>query len=83
MKKNDKLIHNIASKYILGENINIEIKGNKKQLEKLSELLDISKKLYQSLNDNNTPLNKIMSIVEQKKTLSDEFFVLSGIKWKL
>jgi hypothetical protein len=83
MKKNDRLIHNIASKYIIGENINIEIKGNKKQLEKLSELLDVSKNLYQMLNDNNTPLDKIMSIVENKKKIADEFYKLSGIQWKL
>ncbi len=82
MKKHDHLIHNVASKYILGENINIEIKGNKNQLEKLNELLDISKKLYHSLQDK-TSLEKIMTIIEQKKQLSDEFYILTGIKWKL
>jgi len=83
MKKHDLLIHNVASKYILGEAVNIEIKGNKKQLQKLSELLDISKSLYTSLNDKNISLSKIMTIVENKKRLADEFYQLSGIKWKL
>ena len=35
------------------------------------------------LNDNNTPLDKIMSIVENKKKIADEFYKLSGIQWKL
>jgi hypothetical protein len=83
MKKHDLLIHNIASKFILGENINVEIKGNKQQLQKLSELLDISKSLYSALNDHSTPLSNIMTLVENKKQLSDEFFQISGIKWKL
>ncbi len=83
MKKKDKLIHNIASKYILGENINIEINGNKQELEQLSELLDVSKQLYHSLHDHNSSLTDIMSLVEHKKSLSDSFYQLSGIKWKL
>jgi hypothetical protein len=83
MKKHDLLIHNVASKYILGEAVNIEIKGNQQQLQKLSELLDISKTLYTSLHNQNIPLSKIMTIVENKKKLADEFYQLSGIKWKL
>ncbi len=83
MKKHDKLIHTVASKYIIGENVNIEIKGNKNQLQKLSELLDISKQLYEGLADKHTSLEKIMSLVEHKKKLSDDFYHLSGIKWKL
>jgi len=83
MKKNDLFIHNIASKYILGENINIEIKGNKQQLQTLNELLDISKLLYNSLQNKNIPLSKIMNLVEQKKKLSDQFTKLTNIQWKL
>jgi hypothetical protein len=83
MKKHDLLIHNIASKYILGESVNIEIKGNQKQLQKLSELLDTSKSLFESLSNKNFPLEKVMELVEHKKRLADEFYQLSGIKWKL
>jgi hypothetical protein len=83
MKKHDLLIHNIASKYILGENVNIEITGNQKQLQKLSELLDTSKSLFDSLSNKNFPLEKIMKLVEHKKKLADEFYQISGIKWKL
>ncbi len=83
MKKHDKLIHTVASKYIIGENVNIEIKGNKQQLHKLSELLDISKHLFSSLQEKNTSLEDIMTLIEQKKQLADDFYQLSGIKWKL
>ncbi len=61
MKKHDKLIHTVASKYILGESVNIEIKGNKPQLQKLSELLDVSKQLYECLSDKKTSLQEIMN----------------------
>jgi len=83
MKKNDLLIHNIASKYILGENVNIEIKGKKQQLECLNQLLDISKQLYESLQKDKQQLSEIMSIVERKNQLSDQFYQLTQIKWKL
>jgi hypothetical protein len=81
--KQDLLIHKAASKYILGENINIDIKGKKEQLVCLNQLLDVSKNLYESLNDNTTSLKEIMSIVENKKQLSDRFEKITGIKWKL
>jgi hypothetical protein len=81
--KHDLLIHTVASKYILGENIDIQIKGKKEQLICLNELLDASKKLYQSLNDTTTPLQQIMSLVEHKKTIADKFKKISGITWKL
>lgn len=83
MKKNDLVIHNIASKFILGENINIEIKGKRNQLECLNKLLDVSKNLYESLQKDNQSLNHIMSLIEEKKQLSDTFYEISGIKWKL
>jgi hypothetical protein len=83
MKKHDKLIHTVASKYILGESVNIEIKGNKPQLQKLSELLDVSKQLYECLSDKKTPLQEIMNLIEKKKKISDDFYNLAGIKWKL
>lgn len=83
MKKQDNLIHNAASKYILGESINIEINGKKEQLSCLNNLIDVSKKLYESLNDKSTQLNEIMKIIEEKNKLADEFYNISGIKWKL
>jgi hypothetical protein len=82
MKKNDLKIHNIAAKYILGESIETSIKGDKEQLKCLSNLLESSKKLYDSLNENKN-LEEILNLIEEKKTLSDRFFILTGIKWKL
>jgi hypothetical protein len=82
MKKNDLKIHNIAAKYILGENIETSIKGDKEQLKCLSGLLESSKKLYSSLDENKN-LDEILKIIEEKKVLADKFFVLTGIKWKL
>lgn len=83
MKKNEQKIHNIAAKYILGENVNTTIKGNQIQLENLSKLLESSKKLYQKLNENNSSLDEILNLIEEKNNLADTFHKSTGITWKL
>ena len=71
MKKNDLKIHNIAAKYILGENIETSIKGDKEQLKCLSGLLESSKKLYSSLDENKN-LDEILKIIEEVETKVSE-----------
>jgi len=83
MKKHDKLIHKVAAHYILGENINTSIKGNKDQLTCLQNLLESSKDLYIELQNENADLNKLLKLIENKNNLSDSFLKLTGISWKL
>ena len=83
MKNQEKNIHKVAAYYILGENINVEIKGNEKQLYCLQNLLESSKNLYIELNNKQANLDKVLKLVENKNQLSDEFYNLTGINWKL
>ena len=83
MKNQDKKIHEMAAHFIVGNNINTSIKGNKDQLHCLQNLLEASKNLYVELNGSSNNLDKVMTLVENKKRLSDEFLQLTGIDWKL
>ena len=83
MKNQELKIHKTAAKYILGENINTSIKGNKQQLECLEKLLESSKKLYTALNNENTSLDKILELVNEKNNNAESFLNLTGINWKL
>jgi len=83
MKKHEDTIHKAAAKYILGENINTSIKGNKEQLLSLEKLLESSKKLYMKLNENSASLDEILKLIEQKNIHADRFYSLTGIKWNL
>lgn len=83
MKNQELKIHKTAAKYILGENINTSIKGNKQQLECLENLLESSKKLYTALNNENTSLDTILELVNEKNNNAESFLNLTGINWKL
>lgn len=75
-------IHNIAARYILGENIETAIKGDKEQLKCLSNLMEASRNVYEKLNEEKVDLNNILEMIEEKKVIADKFFKLTGIKWK-
>jgi len=83
MKKHESKIHKIAARYILGENVNTSIKGNKEQLKSLENLLESSKNLYVKLNENSTSLDEILKLIEEKNIYADKFYSLTGIKWNL
>ena len=80
--KKEKMIHYIAAKFILGENVNVSIDANEAQIDCLYELLKISKELKETL-DEQKDFDKIKILVRQKKQLSNKFKSLTGIKWRL
>ena len=80
--KKEILLHNIAARYINNENIDIELNGKLAELSCLKELLNISKKLKVSL-DNDSSFNEIISIIEEKKVITKKFESLTGITWRL
>ncbi len=83
LKNNEKLLHNIAAKYIVGENINVELEGSAAEIECLFELLEVSKLLKTALNDKKTSLEEIQVILESKKSTTKMFINLTGINWSL
>lgn len=80
--KKENMLHYIAAKYILGEDINVSINANDAQIDCLYELLNVSKQLKETL-DEQKDFDKIKILVKQKKKLSSKFKSLTGIKWRL
>jgi hypothetical protein len=82
MTQKEKLLHVIAAKYIMSEDIEIDLEGNFAEVKCLQELLEISKSLKESL-DTNKSFDKIISILKEKKQITKKFENLSGITWRL
>lgn len=80
--KKEALLHNVAAKYIMNEEVDIELQGSYAELYCLKELLDISRKLKESLEDS-TSLDDIIEIINVKKQKTKKFESLTGITWRL
>ena len=82
INEKELFLHNIAAKYIIGENVEVELDGNYAELVCLKELLDISKELKISLDECNS-LDIIIEIMQKKKDITCKFESLTGISWRL
>ena len=80
--KKGQLLHEIAARYILGKNIDIDIKGSTLQLECFQQLLTSSKRLKELL-DEGTDFTSIKLELNTKKSLTRRFQNLTGVTWKL
>jgi len=80
MTQKEKLLHVIAAKYIMSENIEVDLEGNFAEVKCLQELLEISKSLKESL-DRDESFDKIISILKEKKEITKKFENLSGITY--
>ena len=80
--KKEQLLHEIAARYILGKNIDIDIKGSTLQLECFQQLLTSSKRLKELL-DEGTDFTTIKLELNTKKSLTRRFQNLTGVTWKL
>ena len=82
MKNKKNFLHQVAANYIIGNDMNVEIKGESAQLKAFQELLETSKKLREALHNENN-LDIILSITEEKKKQTKKFQNLTGITWEL
>ena len=80
--KKEQLLHEIAAAYILGKDIDVDIKGSTLQLECFQHLLESSKRL-KCLLDEGTDLTSIKLELNTKKNLTKRFQNLTGVTWKL
>lgn len=83
MKQKELLLHRIAAKFIVNEEIDIELSGSPAEIDCLYELLTISKSLKEALSNKNTTLNEVLKIAEAKKDITKKFESLTGITWRL
>ena len=82
INEKEMFLHKVAAKYIIGEDINVELDGSYAELLCLKELLDISKELKNSL-DENSSLDNIIDLMHKKKDITSKFESLTGITWRL
>lgn len=78
----EKYLHNIAARFIMNEDVDVELSGGSAEIECLQELLVVSKALKESF-DKDCSLEKIKKIIDKKRELSKRFQNLSGIVWRL
>tara|TARA_E500000331_G_C16905841_1_gene561172 strand:+ start:64 stop:315 length:252 start_codon:yes stop_codon:yes gene_type:complete len=76
------ILHQVAARYICGKPVELSLGGNGIQLECFQELLETSKCLKESL-DNENNLDKVKNLLEKKKQLTKKFQNLTGITWRL
>jgi len=82
MNIKESTLHQIAARYILGEDIEIKISGTETQLHCLQELLNVSRELKQTLDENKN-LEKVNFLIKEKKELTKQFQNLTGMTWFL
>ena len=82
MTNKEKLLHSIAAKFIVSEDIDIELSGNQAEMDCLVSLLEVSKRLKIQL-DEGASMKMIYKTLNEKKQLTEKFENLSGITWRL
>jgi len=82
MTQQEKLLHNIAAKFIMNEDVEVELGGSLAEMKCLQQLLEVSKDLKESL-DRDDSYNKIIALLREKKAITKKFENLTGISWRL
>ena len=68
---------------ILGERIGMTLKGNVKKVEVTKQIIVASRNLLEALEDPNTTLKDIRTLIEIKRTKAQDFTANVGIAWIL
>lgn len=83
-KLKSSIIHTIAVNYILeNDSLDINIEGTDEELLALKEVLDDSKKLYNTLKSKNYTSSQLNSVLEQKNKSAVNFKKKTDIDWML
>ena len=78
MKNKSSFLHQVAANYIVGNNIEAELSGERIQLEVFQNLLDTSKKLRESLYRGNS-LDEVLELADQKIFYTKNFKTLQEL----
>lgn len=78
----EKYLHNIAARFIMNEDVDVELSGGAAEIQCLQELLIVSKTLKEAF-DKDSSLEEIKNLIDKKRELSKRFQNLSGIIWRL
>ncbi len=79
--KEDNLMK-ASAKFILGESSGVKIKGSREKIQTFQKVLSCSRDLYDALCEE-ASINKIMSLIQEKKKAAAKFHQVTGILWRL
>ena len=82
MTQKEIFLHHVAAKYIMNEEVDIELSGQPAEMNCLVDLLEVSKRLKIQLDEGAT-IKVINKTLTEKKELTKKFENLSGITWRL
>lgn len=82
MNDRELLLHHAAAKFISGEDLSLSLEGKSAEIDALYDLLTVSKKLKESL-DNNDSIENISFLLEDKKIKTKKFEEIANITWRL
>mgnify|MGYP001318031665 CR=1 FL=1 len=70
-----------CAKYVIGEDLDFKINGDKGVATATANVLSSSKKLYEALCSEETELDEIKNILIEKKLASKKFLDQTGLAW--
>jgi hypothetical protein len=81
----DKQTHLMSSiaRHILGESVNLKIKGKSSKVKAIREVICASRELFEELNRSGSSLEKIFELVEKKNSKAHAFTKATGLRWVL
>ena len=78
-----KAFHAAAASYIIGKSSGIKIQGSQEKIDATRNVMEASKKLYQTLSSPDAKLSEVSSLLESKHKASLNFRQITGINWLL
>lgn len=70
-----------CAQYVIGENLDFKINGDKRIAIATANVLSSSKKLYEALSSETSTLEEVKIILLEKKIASKRFFNATGLVW--
>jgi hypothetical protein len=83
LKDNQSQLMDSIARHIMGESVNLRIKGSPDKIKVTREAICASKDLYKELNQTGPSLEKIFELVERKNIKAQAFTQITGLHWSL
>ena len=81
MKKERLIIESI--RYITGNQKTVKVQGESTELDAYKNVLNASRKLYETLQRKDADLQEIENLVERKRQAASKFKKVTGQSWPL
>jgi len=71
------------AKYIMGIEAGVSIKGSQEKVNAFCDIARKSRALYEALNSDNTSLDEVLALIQEKKESSRRYKDVTGLPWQL